>query len=111
MTARALLREERKNPGRFSSSKTVGAHFGMMPKKYQSGETDVTGRISKTTGIRGLSNEWTVELSRFIICRSRPKARPYVASAPKCAGPIPNLAGARTEALTGAFGRKFQTHL
>ena len=25
----------------------VGAHFGMTPKKYQSGETDITGRISK----------------------------------------------------------------
>ena len=25
----------------------VGAHFGMTPKKYQSGEIDVTGRISK----------------------------------------------------------------
>jgi transposase len=35
------------DPGRFSSSKTVGAHFGMTPKKYQSGEIDVTGRISK----------------------------------------------------------------
>ena len=35
------------DPARFSSSKTVGAHFGMTPKKYQSGETDVTGRISK----------------------------------------------------------------
>jgi transposase len=35
------------DPGRFKSSKTVGAHFGMTPKKYQSGETDITGRISK----------------------------------------------------------------
>jgi len=25
----------------------VGAHFGLTPKKYQSGETDVTGGISK----------------------------------------------------------------
>src|SRR3712207_1302890 len=33
--------------GRFRSSRTVGAHFGLTPKKYQSGETDVTGRISK----------------------------------------------------------------
>jgi transposase len=32
---------------RFRSSKAVGAHFGLTPKKYQSGETDVTGRISK----------------------------------------------------------------
>jgi transposase len=35
------------DPGRFRSSKAVGAHFGLTPKKYQSGETDVTGRISK----------------------------------------------------------------
>ena len=25
----------------------MGAHFGLTPTKYQSGETDVTGRISK----------------------------------------------------------------
>jgi transposase len=35
------------DPARFSSSKRVGAHFGLTPKKYQSGETDYTGRISK----------------------------------------------------------------
>ena len=35
------------DPGRFKSSKTVGAHFGLTPKKYQSGETDRCGRISK----------------------------------------------------------------
>jgi transposase len=35
------------DPARFKSSKRVGAHFGMTPKKYQSGETDYTGRISK----------------------------------------------------------------
>jgi transposase len=32
---------------RFRSSRLVGAHFGLTPKKYQSGETDRTGRISK----------------------------------------------------------------
>jgi transposase len=35
------------DPARFKSSKQVGAHFGMTPKKYQSGQTDITGRISK----------------------------------------------------------------
>ena len=35
------------DPGRFKSSKAAGAHFGLTPRKYQSGETDVTGRISK----------------------------------------------------------------
>jgi len=36
------------DPGRFSSSKQVGAHFGLTPRRYQSGETDYSGRISKT---------------------------------------------------------------
>ena len=36
------------DPARFKSSKTVGALFGLTPKRYQSGETDITGRISKT---------------------------------------------------------------
>jgi len=47
------------DPARFSSSKTVGAHFGMTPKKYQSGETDITGRISKTgdKGVRAVLYE------------------------------------------------------
>ena len=35
------------DPARFKSSKAAGAHFGLTPKKYQSGETDITGRISK----------------------------------------------------------------
>jgi transposase len=35
------------DPARFRSSKAVGAHFGLTPRRYQSGETDVTGRISK----------------------------------------------------------------
>jgi len=36
------------DPGRFSSSKQVGAHFGLTPRRYQSGETDYSGRISKS---------------------------------------------------------------
>src|ERR1700744_4253500 len=35
------------DPARFKSSKATGAHFGLIPRKYQSGETDYTGRISK----------------------------------------------------------------
>jgi transposase len=35
------------DPRRFKSSKTVGAYFGLTPKKYQSGETDITGGISR----------------------------------------------------------------
>jgi transposase len=35
------------DPARFKSSKRAGAHFGLTPKRYQSGETDYSGRISK----------------------------------------------------------------
>jgi len=35
------------DPARFKSSKQAGPHFGLTPKKYQSGETDYSGRISK----------------------------------------------------------------
>jgi transposase len=34
-------------PARFTSSKRAGARFGLTPKKYQSGQTNYTGRISK----------------------------------------------------------------
>ena len=35
------------DPTRFKSSKAAGPHFGLTPKKHQSGQTDRTGRISK----------------------------------------------------------------
>jgi transposase len=35
------------SPERFSRSRAVGAHFGLTPKKYQSGETDITGAMSR----------------------------------------------------------------
>jgi transposase len=35
------------DPARFRRSRDVGAHFGLTPRKYQSGELDVTGSISK----------------------------------------------------------------
>lgn len=35
------------DPKRFSSSRTVAAHFGLTPRRYQSGEMDNPGRISK----------------------------------------------------------------
>ena len=34
-------------PERFRSSRDVGAHLGLTPKRYQSGETDVQGGISR----------------------------------------------------------------
>lgn len=34
-------------PSRFARSRTVGAHFGLTPRKQQSGEVDRSGRISR----------------------------------------------------------------
>jgi transposase len=35
------------DPARFRSSRSVGAFLGLTPKRYQSGETDRVGAISK----------------------------------------------------------------
>jgi transposase len=35
------------DPGRFAHSRSVGAHFGLTPRRYSSGETDHSGHISK----------------------------------------------------------------
>jgi transposase len=44
----AVYREnEWDDPVRFCKSKAVGPYFGLPPRKYQSGEADWTGHISK----------------------------------------------------------------
>jgi transposase len=35
------------DPARFSRSRSVGAHVGLTPRQYQSGEVDRSGRISR----------------------------------------------------------------
>jgi transposase len=35
------------NPARFAHSRSVGPYFGLTPKKYQSGEIDYSGHISR----------------------------------------------------------------
>ncbi|WP_265517168.1 IS110 family transposase [Nitratireductor luteus] len=35
-------------PDRFSRSRNVGAHLGLTPARYQSGETDIQGKISRS---------------------------------------------------------------
>jgi transposase len=36
------------DPNRFKKSRSVGAYFGLTPRRYQSGEMDFSGRISRT---------------------------------------------------------------
>jgi transposase len=35
------------DPSRFKSSRTVAAHFGLTPRRFQSGELDNPGHISR----------------------------------------------------------------
>ncbi len=62
------------DPGRFAKSKAVGAHFGLTPRKYQSGETDVTGGISRVGDAMvraALSEAAHIMLSRTVRFSSR----------------------------------------
>lgn len=61
------------DPSRFTSSRNVAAHFGLTPRRFQSGQIDVTGHISK----RG---DKTVRMMLYeaaltLIVKSRSEAR------------------------------------
>ena len=62
------------DPARFGRSRSVGAHLGLTPKQYQSGEIDRSGRISKCgdTLARTLMYEAAVVLMTRVK-RARPK--------------------------------------
>jgi transposase len=42
-----IFRHTFDDPSRFRSAASVGAYLGLTPRRKQSGETDVTGRISR----------------------------------------------------------------
>ena len=53
-------------PERFKSSRLVGAHFGLTPRRFQSGEMDNTGRVSRIgdKDIRSALKTWGIRLLR-----------------------------------------------
>jgi transposase len=59
------------DPARFRSSKSVGACFGLTPRRYQSGETDRVGSITKAgdasvrTALFGAAHVMLVRTSRW----------------------------------------------
>jgi transposase len=99
------------DPGRFRSSKAVGAHFGLTPKRYQSGETDVIGGISKCgdamvrTALYEAANAVLSRPTRFSalkrwamdVARRRGLKRAKVALARKLAGVLHRLWADGTE--------------
>ena len=61
------------DPGRFGSSKRVGAHFGLTPKKHQSGETDITGGITKAGD--GMVRSMLYEAAQAMLTRTQSFSR------------------------------------
>lgn len=55
-------------PARFTRSSAVGAYFGMTPRRYQSGEVDKAGRISKCGD--GLVRGLLYEAAKVLLSRS-----------------------------------------
>ena len=55
------------DPARFHSSKAVGAHLGLTPRKYQSGETDRTGAITKAGD--AMAREALFEAATSLLCK------------------------------------------
>lgn len=58
------------DPTRFRAADDVGAYLGLTPKRYQSGEVDIGGRISKT-GDR-LTRKLLFEAATVILYRASP---------------------------------------
>jgi transposase len=57
------------DPGRFKNSSSVGAYLGLTPRRYQSGEVDRSGRISKCGD--GLMRSYLYEAANVIFSRVR----------------------------------------
>jgi transposase len=56
-------------PDRFRRSRDVGAHLGLTPSRYQSGETDISGRISRCGD--ELARTALYEVAHTLLVRSR----------------------------------------
>lgn len=56
-------------PERFAKSRSVGAHFGLTPRRYASGETDRPGRISKCGD--GMVRTALYEAANAVLTRSK----------------------------------------
>ena len=86
------------DPARFRRSRSLGAHFGLTPKRYQSGETDVTGGISK-------AGDAMVEQMRAAT------GVPFVTGKVLTGSPQPTASGTTfvTVGIPGRFGRREKT--
>ena len=75
------------DPTRFQVSKLVGAHFGLTPKVYQSGETDRSGSISKAGDHLMRHLLYKAASSLMTRCRKHFRLRPGASPTPAAMGP------------------------
>jgi len=64
-------------PDRFRRSRDVGAHLGLTPKRYQSGETDVQGGISRCGDELARTALYEAAHSLLVRSRRRPSLRAW----------------------------------
>ena len=70
---RGLFKAAIDDPTRFKSSRLVGAHFGLTPRRFQSGEMDNTGRISRA-GDRDVRATLYIAANSLLIVSGRPSS-------------------------------------
>lgn len=75
------------DPSRFSRSRSVGAHLGLTPRQYQSGEVDRSGRISRCDDI--LTRTLMYEAAGVILSRMKKTSslRDWAAAIARRSGP------------------------
>lgn len=56
------------DPKRFSNSEDLGAYFGLTPKQYQSGETDISGGVSRRGDL--MTRTHLVQAATVLLTRS-----------------------------------------
>ena len=57
------------DPARFSRSRTVGAHFGLTPRRFQSGDVDYSGRISRCGDEEVRTSLYTAASALLVRCQ------------------------------------------
>ena len=85
------------DPSRFSSASKVGAYLGLTPRRKQSGETDITGKISRwgdrllrtylfeaASVLMHRTKKWSTCLERFVSENAESAARCEMALDVEC---------------------------
>lgn len=65
------------DPSRFASSRTVAAHFGLTPRRFQSGATSFLGRISRAGDCDVRSALYEAAVSVVAICKEPSRLRSW----------------------------------